>query len=116
MTAEEEARYRQELGAKADDTYDYDMRGFWKSQGQLDERGHAGDEFKKPNHPTFSDQSQYSNFATPGGHWEQPRIPEKTHFTPSQLNLENMGEEGLQAYFEEVEPQSILDIPPKERR
>ena len=113
LTPEEEARYRRELGDKANDTYDYDMRGFWKSQGQLDPRGHAGDQFKKPNHPTFSDQSQYSNFAVPGGHWSEPRIPEKVHFTPSHVNIENMGEQGLQAYFEEVEPENILDKPPK---
>ena len=113
MTPEEEARYRQELGDKANDTYDYDMRGFWKSQGQMDSRGHAGDRFKKPNHPTFSDQSQYSNFAMPGGHWSESRIPEKIHFTPSHVNIENMGEQGLQAYFEEVEPENVVDIPPK---
>lgn len=89
------------------------MRGFWKDQGKFSANGHAGDRYKKPNHPTFSDQSQYSNFSTPGGHWSESRTPEKTHFTPSQKNLENMGEEKLRAYFEEIEPENVLDIPSK---
>jgi hypothetical protein len=29
------------------------------------------------------------------------------------VNIENMGEQGLQAYFEEVEPENILDKPPE---
>ena len=113
LTPEEEAQYRRDLGAKADDTYDYDMRGFWKTQGQLDPRGHAGDRFKKPNHPTFSDQSQYSNFARQGGHWSERPIPQKQEFTPSQANIENLGKEGLQAYFEEIEPENELNLSEK---
>ena len=46
------------------DVYDYDLRGAWKElqSGTMseDERGHLGDKYKKPNHPTFSDQSIYS--------------------------------------------------------
>jgi len=114
LTPEEEAQYRQDMGAKADDTYDYDMRGFWKERGILDSRGHSSDKFKKPNHPTFSDQSQYSNFATSGGHWSTPPIPQKQHFIPSEHNMQNTGEEELQRYFRTYEPEIILDKP-KER-
>lgn len=27
------------------------------------------DEYKKPNHPTFSNESKYSSIFTPGGFW-----------------------------------------------
>jgi len=40
----------------------YDVRGFWKSGDwkATDSRGHGSDKWKKPNHPTFSDESVYS--------------------------------------------------------
>jgi len=40
----------------------YDVRGFWKSGDwkKTDGRGHGSDMWKKPNHPTFSDESVYS--------------------------------------------------------
>jgi hypothetical protein len=53
---------------------DYDLRGFYKqnpdfsaSPGQ-----HMTDEFKLPNHPTFSDESRFysPNTAQMGGHWQ----------------------------------------------
>ena len=46
----------------ANDNIDYDLQGAFKKYGEnvfSAENGHAGDEFKKPNHPTFSDQSIY---------------------------------------------------------
>ena len=62
------------------DLEDYDLRGAWKEiqSGEMkpDERGHLGDKYKKPNHPTFSDQSIYHNTKDPktgerylGGTW-----------------------------------------------
>ena len=58
----------------------YDLRGFWKSGGYKDEafrkrEGHAPDTYKKPNHPTFSEESIYSGQPGPlgvrffGGKW-----------------------------------------------
>jgi hypothetical protein len=40
----------------------YDVRGFWKSGDwkNTDSRGHGSDKWKKPNHPTFSEESIYS--------------------------------------------------------
>lgn len=52
-----------------DETLDYDLRGFWKSGGEFADNGHGADTFKKPNHPTFSDQSQYHNTDAPHGKW-----------------------------------------------
>ena len=53
----------------------YDLRGFWLNGGHADEsfrkrEGHAPDTYKKPNHPTFSDESIYHNQpADGGGYW-----------------------------------------------
>lgn len=47
---------------KNDNGYDYDLRGFYKKYGTLNSQatnGHLTDEFKKPNHETFSSQSRY---------------------------------------------------------
>lgn len=40
----------------------YDVRGYWKSGDwkNTDSRGHGSDTWKKPNHPTFSEESIYS--------------------------------------------------------
>lgn len=52
---------------------DYDQRGAYKAGATADpETGHWPDTFKKPNHPTFSDQSKYATGAdrARAGHWE----------------------------------------------
>lgn len=41
------------------DLADYDLRGFWKSGAAFAKNGHGSDEWKKPNHPTFSTGSRY---------------------------------------------------------
>lgn len=43
---------------------DYDLRGAFLDNLTRADNGHFSDKFKKPNHPTFSDQSIYAN--TPG--------------------------------------------------
>lgn len=52
--------YRLSLGDRGDDT-DYDLRGYFMKYGQNEDGhdGHFTDEFKKPSHPTFSEESQY---------------------------------------------------------
>lgn len=58
--------------APDDSGVDYDLRGAYKADMQKDpESGHMGDRFKKPNHPTFSDESQYATGENRGraGHW-----------------------------------------------
>lgn len=50
----------------------YDLRGFWKSGDykNMDEDNHGSDKWKKPNHPTFSNQSVYHNVdGQAGGVW-----------------------------------------------
>ena len=56
----------------------YDYRGFWKNSSEQDRltmslygpNKHFPDTYKTPLHPTFSNESIYSNAFTPGGHWE----------------------------------------------
>jgi hypothetical protein len=50
----------------------YDVQGFWKSGDykNRDEDGHGTDTWKKPNHPTFSNQSKYHGVdGFYGGNW-----------------------------------------------
>lgn len=58
--------------APNDSGADYDLRGAFKAGLTPDpQTGHWPDTFKKPNHPTFSDQSQYAQYAPDkAGHWE----------------------------------------------
>lgn len=74
--------------APNDSGYDYDLRGAFKAGLAPDPAtGHWADTFKKPNHETFSDESQYRNeFA---GHWNgdafvpaSPRSPVERQNTP----------------------------------
>jgi hypothetical protein len=57
-------------------TYDYE--GFFHDNPEYawsmlngDPEAHFIDKYKKPNHPTFSDESIYSTPETPGGHWHE---------------------------------------------
>lgn len=56
--------------APNDSGEDYDLRGAFKAGLVPDENtGHWPDTFKKPNHPTFSVESQYAQYGNPGS-WE----------------------------------------------
>lgn len=62
---------------------DYDYRGFFNKFGPVDisQGQHFTDEFKKPNHDTFSMESKYSRPGMLGGVWQGE------NFTPSSYNL-----------------------------
>ena len=51
---------------------DYDVRGAYDAGLDPDERGHLNDEFKLPNHITYSEESRASRAkgAPPAGRWE----------------------------------------------
>lgn len=72
LTDEEEAQYQawaKKIGHERD-VYDYDLRGAWKAGAAQTENGHFPDTFKKPNHHTFSEESQYADGKRNiGGHW-----------------------------------------------
>jgi hypothetical protein len=85
---------------RENDTYDYDLRGFWKAGGDFADNGHASDAYKKPNHPTFSTGSIYSRGGPyQAGQWSGGNGGEQYVFTPGATNIEMMGTDGLRRYF-----------------
>ena len=113
LTDKEEKQF-QEWAAKENklkDTYDYDLRGFWKDKQSFADNGHGSDKYKKPNHPTFSDQSQYHGTeGKQGGKWTED-TKGNVSFTPSETNLKNMSAEQLRQYFDKFEPGVKLNLP-----
>lgn len=80
------------------DNADYDMVGWelkngGKRLGPLS--GHFTDEFKLPNHPTFSNESKYSNGMFNGGEWLQNGMA----FNPSDFNEKTNGLVGIFNYL-----------------
>lgn len=74
LTPVEEKQFQQWKSkyAPRDSGFDYDMRGAFKAGLTPDpQTGHWPDTFKKPNHPTFSDESQYASYGSPGK-WTGP--------------------------------------------
>ncbi len=102
------------------DLSSYDMQGYWLNEGRQNKSyevnipekpsDHYPDTYKKPNHPTFSDDSIYhgqSGFI--GGHWEQ--VGKKWKFTPSKTNLSFNSPQRLFEYFRRTDPDSTLVLP-----
>lgn len=87
------------------DKFDYDIQGWWqKNQDQSLDGGHLTDQWKKPNHPTFSDQSQYNGVdGQYGGTW-QPQSNGSFNFLASETNTRMMDPSDLSDYFKKVEP------------
>ena len=75
LTPADELKYQdwKARNAPNDTGADYDLRGAFKAGAQPAENGHWPDTFKKPNHPTFSNESQYATGenAAKAGHWER---------------------------------------------
>lgn len=73
LSPDEEAQYQawKQKYAPNDSGADYDLRGAYKAGLTPDATGHWPDTYKKPNHPTFSDESVYAA-ANPAkaGHWQ----------------------------------------------
>jgi len=102
LTLEEELQFQMwiaEESQKQDrnlllDLYDYDVRGYWKAGERPDERGHGTDRYKKPNHPTFSNESVYHNKEWWGGKWQSDG-----GFIPGTANLRLHTIEFLRDHF-----------------
>lgn len=100
------------------DLIDYDLRGFWKAGAHADDTsGHGPDTYKKPNHPTFSDESKYSGMMAPhggnymGGKWGKDDKNNDT-FTPSEHMWKYTHDvDKLKKYMAEREPNTILILP-----
>jgi hypothetical protein len=87
-------RWKKTLPARLQYEGDYDLRGFYKKNPNWspdDPEAHMTDEFKLPNHKTFSDESRYYDAKTKhlGGHWEgnvyvpnDPRFKERVDESP----------------------------------
>lgn len=122
LTDEEERRFqewaaRQSQAAGRDvlmDLQDYDLRGQWKLENAPDfKRGqHGPDRFKKPNHPTFSDESIYSTAKTPGGKWVQmPDGGYEYHPSAAMLSSTHKNLDRMRQYFYNYEPDVTLVLP-----
>lgn len=108
LSDEDEAKYQEwaKANKREGDTYDYDMRGAWKEGASQGGNGHFTDKYKKPNHPTFSDQSKYHGVdGEEGGKWEQNG--DKWRFTPGSTNKHDP--EALKRYFKRAEPGNDLN-------
>ena len=77
LTPEQEMYFRQWVSSQSttqsrdvmQDNFTYDLRGFWNAGETVDDTGHGTDRYKKPNHPTFSNESIYADQKNPGGVW-----------------------------------------------
>lgn len=116
LSADEEKKFEawaKDAGREGD-VADYDLRGWWKKNGSKNTQGHLTDEFKKPNHPTFSKESRYNGVdGYEGGEWSGD---DKTgyKFKASKSNMKNMTKDELKAYFGKVEPGVSLEFPADE--
>lgn len=98
------------LPKEQQNTYDYDMRGAWQAGKGQGGNGHFTDRFKKPNHPTFSNESIYNGAdGQYGGDWLN--ILGRDVFVPTETNLAQNDSEWLRKYFAEVEPSALLMNP-----
>ena len=91
---------------------DYDYAGYAAKYGQPDQsKGqHLTDEFKLPNHITFSQESKYSKKGQEGGKWVKEKDGSWT-FYASEYNLKNHTPEELMEYFARHERGNRLVLP-----
>lgn len=89
---------------------DYDLRGAFQIQASTGVGGHMTDRFKKPNHMTFSDESQYSTPTMPGGHWADAGGG-RYGFWASPTNAQQHSLGDLTRYFQQNEPGNTFIAP-----
>lgn len=113
LTPEEEQAFAkwQAANPRLGNAYDYDARGFWKAGGATSANGHGSDQYKKPNHPTFSNESIYNGVeGMTGGRWVDTGNG-KMAFYASPTNQKMHSQDELVKYFKEVEPDIQLVFP-----
>lgn len=94
------------------DNWDYDMQGWNKANPDASPHtgAHYPDDFKKPNHPTFSDESIYNGVdGHQGGSWSKDTDGQDV-FTAGPTNIQMHGD-ALQDYFNKHEPGVQLITP-----
>jgi hypothetical protein len=101
------------LPSRLNESNDYDLKGYFDKYGPVKIQGeqHLTNEFKKPNHVTFSNESIYNNPEHQGGEWRKAK-DDKWEFVASPWNIKNVGINSLQTYFKQNEPNSHLILPP----
>ena len=107
-----ETRFQQWRGTLSPNlrgTDDYDLRGAYLANAQQAANGHLTDTYKKPNHITFSNESQYSTPQAPGGEWSN--TGSGWSFWASPYNVQNTQPNTLLQYFKQYEPDSQLILP-----
>src|SRR6516162_4610548 len=104
------------------DLSDYDLRGYWRANagdteegpqlagGPPETRAHLTDDYKKPNHMTFSTGSIWHGLAgNEGGTWEK-RDDGSYLFTPGKNNRGFYSSDDMNRYFDKVERTHGNDI------
>ena len=124
MSPKEEAKFQtwaKEANKKPDmESIDYDLKGFYKSGGKFAENGHGADVFKKPNHPTFSNQSKYHGTSDEkgnpyvGGEWGEDGG--NVTYAPSLQMMRSSynSPDDLVRYMKKREPEATLIMPNEE--
>lgn len=107
LSPDQEIEFKKWAGKRIADTEDYDLRGYYSRMANRKPIGdaHLPDTYKKPNHPTFSDESQYHGAGGSfGGHWTPSPVEGKDSFHASQTNKYP----DLEGYFQKHEPNAYL--------
>jgi hypothetical protein len=106
------SKWLNSLPQRLQESTDYDLKGYFNKYGSVGVVGdqHLTDEFKKPNHVTFSNESVYNSPEHQGGQWRQNEG--KWEFVASPWNIKNVGVDSLQTYFKQNEPNAKLILPP----
>ena len=85
------------------DMEDYDVQGYFLEFGdEALKGGHGPDKYKKPNHPTFSDESIYHGKEFQGGQWGHDEDGREM-FSPGPTNYQLFGKDKMKKYFDTYE-------------
>lgn len=106
----EEAAYIQFARKTGMADHDYDLRGAYSEGIMPDERMHMPDKYKKPNAPTFSNESIYSDGSA--GDWTKDRNGDWV-FTAGPANFKGQTPMDLLNYWKHAEPDAQLIMPPE---
>jgi len=113
LTTSDEKRYqawKATLPANLQNESDYDLRGAWKANAQAAANGHLPDTWKKPNHYTFSKESQYSTPENVGGTWADGGDGNWVYWgSPANTRYHSLSD--LAQYFQQYEPNSTVVLP-----
>jgi len=107
----QEAQFQQwkSVNAPHDSGKDYDLRGAFIADVQPDPvRHHMTDEYKMPNHPTFSIGSKYSTPQQMGGEWSTTPQGKDTYEPSKWMESDPARMAALQNYMKQAEPNAIL--------